>query len=96
MPGPDLCPHGCYWECEHRAPDTAEAALRPVHDEAGRALQRCRECGNFFYSAVAHAREHQEMRMLGWLPEAPPAGWPSLRVAVDGDGQIVPSRPDAS
>jgi hypothetical protein len=78
---PDLCPHGCYWDCEHRAAaslpfdDGDRAVLRPVHDEAGRELRRCRECGEFFYSTVEHAREHERMRQLGWLPDQPPAGW---------------------
>jgi hypothetical protein len=73
----EFCPYGCYWECEHRAPglNPARAALRPVDDEDGRPLQRCRECGDFFANAVAHSREHVRMRQLGWLPEHLPAGW---------------------
>ncbi len=73
-----FCPQGCYWECEHRVEqvDARERQrLRPVDDEHGRTLHRCRECGDYFYDAVAHGREHQRMRQLGWLPERPPAGW---------------------
>ena len=73
----EFCPYGCYWECEHRAPglDPERARLRPVDDEEGRPLKRCRECGDFFSDVVAHSREHTRMRQLGWLPERPPAGW---------------------
>jgi hypothetical protein len=73
--GPDeLCPHGCYWECEHRT-SGERLRLRAVTDDAGRMLRRCRECREFFYDAVAHGREHERMRQLGWLPERYPAGW---------------------
>jgi hypothetical protein len=72
---PDLCEHGCYWECEHRPPSRERAALRPVHDRAGRALARCRECGEMFYDAVTHGREHLRMRQLGWLPDGPSRWW---------------------
>jgi hypothetical protein len=74
---PEFCPHGCYWECEHldgahAVEDPAEAAerarLRPVTDaDTHQPLQRCRDCGGYFYSAVSHAREHSRMRQLGWL-----------------------------
>lgn len=67
--GPDeLCPHGCYWECEHRS-SGERVRLRAVTDDAGRRPRRCRECREFFYDAVAHGREHERMRQLGWLPE---------------------------
>jgi hypothetical protein len=77
---PDLCPLGCYWECEHRAPSSDERAgeLHPVHDEAGRPLSRCRECGDFFYDVMEHSREHARKRQLGWLPDGLPAEWPSM------------------
>jgi hypothetical protein len=71
----DLCPQGCYWECEHRPPSRERAALMSVHDTQGRALARCRECGDMFYDPVAHGREHIRMRQLGWLPERPGGLW---------------------
>jgi len=76
---PDLCPFGCYWECEHRAAasDPRAGTLHPVHDEAGQALNRCRECGDFFYDVLEHSREHARKRQLGWLPEHLPSDWPS-------------------
>ena len=75
----EFCPHGCYWDCEHRRPperggldwpaqrseDTA--ALWPVEPVDGGSLRWCAECRSPFYEAVAHAREHQRMRQLGWL-----------------------------
>lgn len=70
----ELCPFGCYWECEHRTPSSAAAALKPVYDAQGRELRRCRECGDLFYGAIEHAREHERLRQLGqdpalrWLP----------------------------
>jgi len=75
----NLCPFGCYWACEHRPAQGEEGAgtLHPVHDEAGRALNRCRECGDFFYSVMDHSREHARKRQLGWLPEHLPDAWPS-------------------
>ncbi len=78
-PAPDLCPFGCYWVCEHRPAEGDERAgvLHPVHDEAGRALNRCRECGDFFYSVLDHSREHARKRQLGWLPEHLPDAWPT-------------------
>ena len=76
----DLCRYGCYWECEHRSRASEEGAsvLHPVHDEAGRALNRCRECGDFFYDVMEHSREHARKRQLGWLPDHLPADWPSM------------------
>jgi len=59
-----LCAFGCYWECEHRSPNPAAAALQPVYDDQGRELRRCRECGDLFYSSVMHAREHERLRQL--------------------------------
>lgn len=61
----NLCPYGCYWECEHRTPSPEASALHAVHDASGRALQRCRDCGEMFYSALAHSREHEARRQLG-------------------------------
>jgi hypothetical protein len=87
-PDASLCPYGCYWECEHR-PRPDSARLWPVHDDEGRPLRRCRECGGAFYSALLHAREHERMRMLGLLPERYPRQWPSIRrdgEAVAGEG----------
>jgi len=87
---PDLCPFGCYWECEHRPTegDANARALHAVHDESGRALNRCRECGDFFYSVMEHSREHARKRQLGWLPEELPDRWPSStpggRTTLDG------------
>lgn len=98
-PSADLCPHGCYWDCEHRTASSASPtssaspasgssgdadapgagrtpSLRPVHDDHGRALNRCRECGDFFYGVLEHSREHARKRQLGWLPERPLEGWP--------------------
>ncbi len=73
--GPDeLRPRGCYWECEHRARGE-RLRLRAVTDDAGRMLRRRRECYECFDDAVAHGREHERMRQLGWLPERYPAGW---------------------
>ncbi len=78
---------GCYWECEHRAPSapaTPEVAppagagfgLFPVEDTQGRALQRCRDCGDFFHSAPEHARDHEQLRQLGMIPDDPlPQPW---------------------
>jgi len=75
--GPELCRYGCYWECEHRAPEAVEAdglamagALLPVHDDEGRALGRCRDCGGMFYALMDHAREHERLRQLGLLAPA--------------------------
>ena len=73
--GPDeLWLNGCYWECEHRT-SVERQRLRAVTDDASRTLRRCRECRGFFYDAVAHGREHERMRQLGWLPERYPVGW---------------------
>jgi hypothetical protein len=81
MTGDDeFCPFGCYWECEHRgAADRAgidRSALRPVEDTTGHKLMRCRDCGDYLYDVVGHAREHQRMRQLGWMPSrgARPSG----------------------
>jgi hypothetical protein len=70
----DLCRYGCYWDCEHRAlashPGDALAvagALLPVHDDDGRTLGRCRDCGGMFYTLMDHAREHERLRQLGSL-----------------------------
>ena len=79
-PGSDLCLLDCYWECEHRAassPGIAASPLQPVHDESGRALNRCRECGDLFYSVMDHSRDHARKRQMGWLPERLPDTWPT-------------------
>ena len=67
-----LCHFGCSWDCEHRASEAPERArLRAVEDsETGRSLRRCRDCGDYFYDAVIHGREHAHMRQLGWLSRA--------------------------
>ncbi|MBM3140012.1 MAG: hypothetical protein FJZ92_07310 [Chloroflexi bacterium] len=71
----EFCLHGCYWECEHLVASgrvTPErAALRPVDDGIGHTLMRCRECGDYLYDVVGHAREHQRLRQLGLMPERP-------------------------
>ena len=71
--GAGFCPFGCYWDCEHRtAAGTASperAALRPVEDGSGGTLMRCRDCGGYLYDVVAHAREHERLRQLGWLSD---------------------------
>lgn len=73
----DLCRHGCYWDCEHRPSEAriddasrASGALLPVHDDDGRALGRCRDCGGMFYAPLEHAREHERLRQLGLLASA--------------------------
>ena len=72
----DLCPYGCYWDCEHRV-SVERARLFPVEDPVtGNPASRCRECGDFFHDWVAHGREHHRLRQLGWLPERLPKGWP--------------------
>jgi hypothetical protein len=80
---PDFCPQGCYWECEHRTPSLAammeRAGLRPAEEAGGRSLSRCGECGEYFADSVEHAREHQRLRQLGWLPEGGAAGWPGTQ-----------------
>jgi len=68
----DFCRQGCYWDCEHRAAAAAALErmhLHPVEHATGRPLQRCDECGDYFYDTSEHAREHQRMRQLGWLRE---------------------------
>jgi len=84
---PDLCPRGCYWECEHRTTSTSATGVKesptvpglglfPVEDTQGRPLQRCRDCGDFFYSAIEHARDHEQLRQLGFIPDDPlPQRW---------------------
>lgn len=73
--GGDLCPYGCYWECEHRIAagraSPERTALRPIEDGGGGTLMRCRDCGDYLYDVVAHAREHERLRQLGWMPERP-------------------------
>lgn len=90
---PDLCPQGCYWECEHRAPSSVPSrdegtsaavapgtGLFPVEDTKGRPLQRCRDCGDFFYSIIEHARDHEQLRQLGMIPDDPlPQPWGDAR-----------------
>ena len=65
----DYCPHGCYWDCEHRrAPQRDPIEDSPLiwQGDSG-TLRWCAECASPFYDAVAHARKHQAMRQLGWL-----------------------------
>jgi hypothetical protein len=78
-----LCPHGCYWDCEHtregRETDASvlegefdemreRARLRAVTSaDTMQRLRRCQECGEDFRDAVRHARDHTRMRQLGWL-----------------------------
>lgn len=75
-----LCPHGCYWDCEHAREATTSAfggdfdeareraRLRAVTSaDTMQPLRRCQECGEDFRDAVRHAREHTRMRQLGWL-----------------------------
>lgn len=66
----DFCPHGCYWECEHRTERSAESrALMPVeHPVTGATLRMCMECGDYFYDAIEHAQEHARLRQLGYIP----------------------------
>lgn len=50
--------------------------LFAAEDTQGRALQRCRDCGDFFYSAIEHARDHEQLRQLGLIPDDPlPQPW---------------------
>lgn len=89
IPDASLCPQGCYWTCEHRAPLADSVVLplgtpMPVHDEEGRPLRRCRECGGSYYSAEAHTGEHGRMRTLGLLPERYPTQWPVVIPRRDG------------
>jgi hypothetical protein len=76
---PSLCRFGCYWECEHRVAaegdglrasvaSVAASTPMPVHDDSGRELRRCRDCGGMFYGLMDHAREHERLRQLGLLP----------------------------
>jgi hypothetical protein len=71
---------GCYWECEHLAAagtvSAERAALRTVDDGDGHKLMRCRDCGDYLYDVVAHAREHERMRQLGWMPQQFPLRTP--------------------
>ena len=60
----DLCPYGCYWDCEHRT-GGERARLRPA--ELGRRRPRrryCWECGEFAEEIVTHGREHLRQRQL--------------------------------
>ena len=72
-----FCPEGCDWECEHLVAagtvSAERAALRPVDDRTAGTLMRCGDCGDYLSDVVAHAREHERMRQLGWLPERRPA-----------------------
>lgn len=83
--GPSLCRFGCYWDCEHRGgadgeglrASVASGTPMPVHDDSGRELRRCRDCGGMFYGLMDHAREHERLRQLGLLP---PRGAPEPSV----------------
>lgn len=72
-----FCPEGCYWECDHLvatgAVSAEGAALRPVEDHDRVTLMRCDDCGDYLYDVVAHARDHERLRQLGWLAASPPA-----------------------